>query len=390
MSEPRTILYERFSPKPGSAFWYIDSGHINGYRSLGCDVTEWFGGRDTDEPIASVLDRVRPDVFVGCLQRTNRGPAPWLDDAGLAALRRHRDRRGMKVAVRSGPSNMRRLFEDSAFEFERFPDAGVSSFYLQPDRPSPEEQRAIDAGAIDLVRSAFHAGCLDRAFASFLDAGLSVLEEPHAADATRYRRVDAGEPARDVLFVGNCWAFKWANMGPFVERLQDHFGDRFALYGERWPEQVRTHGRLDDEGDGSNNPFNVEVCRSRVSVALHEPSQVLSWPFSGNERVFKLLLCEAAVVSDANPVLTDHLDAGRHLRLAEDADRMIEHTEQLLADAERRARMGAEGRARVEAEHTYAHRAARVLEILESGVEPGRIYQRQAGALNAQKEQVTT
>ncbi|MEQ8769486.1 MAG: glycosyltransferase [Phycisphaerales bacterium] len=377
MTEPRRILYERFTHREGSAFWYIDSGHINGYQALGCDAAEWFGGRDSDEPIASVLDRVQPDVFVGCLQRTSRGPAPWLDDAGIDAIRQHRGERGMKVAVRSGPSNMRKLFEGSAFEFEKFQDSGVASFYLQPDRPTPEEQRAIDAGLIDLVRSPFHASCLDRAFASFLDAGLSILEEPHAADATRYRKVDAGEPVRDVLFVGNCWTFKWANMGPYIERLQDHFGDRFAIFGEGWPDHVRTLGPLVPRGE--SDALNREVARSRVSIALHEPTQVLSWPFSGNERVFKLLACGAAVVSDANPILPSYFAAGDELRIAADPVAMISGTEALLTDGPARGAMGEAGRRRVLEDHTYKHRARRLLEVLDAAPAAAQVFDRRAG-----------
>ncbi len=374
MSECRTILYERFVHREGGAFWYIDSGHINGYRALGCEVAEWFGGRASDEPIASVLDRVRPDVFVGCLQRTNRGPAPWLDDAGTDAIRRHRDARGMRVAVRSGPSNMRRLFEDASMDFERFQDAGVASFYLQPDRPTPEERRAIEGGLIDLVRSPFHAGCLDRAFASFLDAGLSVLEEPHAADATRYRPMDAGEPERDVLFIGNCWPFKWANMAPYIERLQDRFGERFAIFGEGWPGHVRTLGPLLPRGDA--DAFNREVARSRVSIALHEPTQVLGWPFSGNERVFKLLSCGAAVVSDPNPILRSYLDADHDLLLAGGADAMARHAARLLDDASARTALGASGNRRVLGEHTYETRARRVLEIVSRTGTEARVFDR--------------
>lgn len=363
------VLYERFVPAVGTAFWYIDDGHINGHRALGSDVIDWCPAREQDPPLRDVLDRDRPDLFLGCLQRPNRSPALWLNPADLDAIERHRAERGMNVAVRSGPSNMRDLFTRERLDFARFPEAGVESFYTQPDRPDGPEGDAIGRGLIDLVRSPFHRDCFGVAFRSFLDLGLSVLEEPHAADGTRYAPLEGIAHAHDALFVGNCWPFKWANMESYITALRAQMGDRFALFGERWPVGAPTLGRLDDDGAGEANPFNRAVAASAVSIALHEPSQVLPWRFSGNERAFKLLLCGTAVVSDPNPILSDYLIPGEHIVLASDAGEMVAVVQALLENTDRRASIGSAGREHVLRHHTYEVRARRLQSVLGGGAE---------------------
>ncbi|MEM9560304.1 MAG: glycosyltransferase [Planctomycetota bacterium] len=378
--EAQRVLYERFVPAERTAFWYIDEGHIRGHRATGADVMDWCPARQGEPPLAEMLDAQRPDLFLGCLQRPDRSPAAWLNASDLDAIERHRGERGMQVAVRSGPSNMGDLFNAERIDFDRFHDAGVQSFYTQPERPHGPERSAIERGLIDVVRSPFHRECFGVAFRSFLDLGLSVIEEPHAADATRYEPIESADRAHDVLFVGNCWTFKWANMGPYIEALQDRFGGRFALFGERWPAGVRTRGRLEDAGGGDKNPFNRAVAASAVSVALHEPSQVLPWRFSGNERVFKLLLCGAAVVSDPNPILSDYLTPGDALELADGPEQMVRKVERLLDDPERRAAMGRVGREEVLRSHTYEVRARRLRDVLVARADRGQVF----GAVEAE------
>ena len=288
------VLYERHGSGAG-AFGLIDDGHIHAWRELGAEVRVWRSMDPSEPPLRELLASFRPTHLLANLQTARRAPSAWLGASDLDALERVRGETGLRVAARSAPSNLADLMRGADIAFDRFDGAGTTSYYTQPVRPVGTEREALERGLIDVVRSPAHAACYPVAFRSFLDMGVSVVEEMHAADATRYRPLSASEAehSAEVLFIGNCWPFKWAQMAAYVRGLRARFGDRFVIRGNGWPREAGALGPIADEGVGAANPMNRLANGASVQVALHEPTQVLPFPFTGNERPYKLMLMEA-------------------------------------------------------------------------------------------------
>lgn len=348
------VLYQRLS-SANNAFAYIDDGAEAGWRAAGATVRSWL-----DEPGQPTLDEVlesfRPTHFLGVLQTTKRATWRWMtEQRSLDALEAAHDD-GLFVALRTDPSNIRGLFDAHGFDFGRYREAGVSTYYTQPDRPTREELRVFERGIVDLLRSPLSHRCFDRCFRSYLDLGLPVLEEPFAADVQRYQPVHAGPIEYDAAFVGGCWPFKWANMERYVRALQRGLGSRFAVYGKGWPEGV-AKGELTEEA------FGPTVGAATVNISLHEPTQVAGFAFAPNERVFKLLALGACVVSDPNPMLADLFEGGAEIVLASDPTDMCAHVRALVEDPAEARRIADAGHERVLRDHTYQRRAERLLEV---------------------------
>lgn len=359
------MLYQRHT-RGGGAYAYIDDGLIAGWRGVGAEVREWFDG--PGEPTLDVvLDAFGPTVFLGNLQSVRREPARWTGPRTRDALRAYRERSGLLTALRSDPTNMRAWSAGAGIDFERYPDRGVRSYYLQPDRPAGDEAEVVESGLVDLVRTPHATASIPVLYRNLLDAGLPVVEEAFGADVGRYRPV-AERKSIDVLYVGGCWAFKWANMEGYVRALREAFGDGFRLYGRGWPEGLSS-GVLDERH------YCRTVCSARVNLALHEPTQVNRPAFAGNERAYKLGALGAAMVSDDNALLGEHFAAGVELELARDPGEMVERCRALLARPERAESMGRSARERVLRDHTYARRAEQVLGALarlDGACGPGR------------------
>ncbi|MCB9847864.1 MAG: glycosyltransferase family 1 protein [Phycisphaeraceae bacterium] len=355
-SEAR-VLYQRFGA--GGAFDCIDAGFLAGYRGIAGAVHAWTDG--PGEPtLRELLDSFEPTHVVACLHNPDRTLCRWTGDGSLDAL----GRSGAHVSVRANPPDIGAFFNGCGIDFTAYPEFGVSSFYNRPAGLTDDERRVLGSGAIDLVRSPLAAGAIGDCFRSALELGLPVLEEPHAADVRRYPHTRRAErPGFAASFVGRCWPFKWSHMGPFVEALRDHFGDRFAVFGSGWPEGI-SNGPIDDSG------FAELVANSSVCLNFHEPTQVMPAPFAQNERTFKLLAMGACVVSDANPLLEQQFEIDLELLLAESPRAMVDLIAELEQNPERVSAIAAEGRTRVLGEHTYAHRATRLLAVAADP--PGR------------------
>ncbi len=339
----------------GGAFSYIDNGIMNGYRSVGAEVIAW-DARSNIPDLRNVLKKYKPTVFLGNMQGPDRQPSTWITDGKLSLLRRYRFFHRLRVALRTLPSNMGELSRSWDIDFNEYRECGVSSFYMQPDRPLDAERALLESGFVDLLRSPLAHHTYSTCFKNFLSYGIPILEEPHAADLTEYSCVES-EKVVDVQYIGGCWPFKLRNMEPYVRAIRAQFGDRFRLFGKGWPEWCG-NSALDDES------FNKCVAEARVNLAFHEPTQVTSSPFSGNERIFKLLALGAYVISDANPLLRYHFDVGKHLDVASSPDRMVDAIKAALGNKSRRERMAEAGRLHVMAEHSYANRADRLLWLL--------------------------
>jgi len=165
------------------------------------------------------------------------------------------------------------------------------------------------------------------------------------------------------------------------------YGDKFrrdwmkTMVGE--PSRIASEldfalGGLDFQGDAGaarllgDVPFNLfarAISAARVNLNItRRPHATVSG--SSTARPFELASSGAAIVSNPHEGIERWFEAGRELVLVESAEEAVAAYRELVADPAQAEEMGRRARERVLDEHTYAHRARRLLELvgLEAGV----------------------
>jgi hypothetical protein len=222
----------------------------------------------------------------------------------------------------------------------------------------------------------------------------------HGADPWEYDLVlsnsEGGVPRLLELGARRADALYWGADPEFfspqpVEKEVDVFfygyGDKFrrdwmkAMVGEpsrRAPDLEFALGGLDFQGDTGNArvlgdiPFNVfarVISAARVNLNLtRRPHATVSG--SSTARPFELASSGAAIVSNPHEGIERWFEPGRELVIVDGADAAVLAYQELTADPAQAEEMGRRARERVLDEHTYVHRARRLLELigLESGV----------------------
>jgi spore maturation protein CgeB len=170
-----------------------------------------------------------------------------------------------------------------------------------------------------------------------------------------------------------------------VEKETDVFfygyGDKFrrewmaALVGEpsrRAPELDFAIGGRDFRGDiggarlVGDVPFNTfarAISTARINLNITRRSHA-TVPGSSTCRPFELAAAGAAIVSNPHEGIERWLEPGSEVIVVEDSDQALSAYRELLADPAQAEAMGARARERVLDEHTYVHRARRLLELL--------------------------
>ncbi len=170
-----------------------------------------------------------------------------------------------------------------------------------------------------------------------------------------------------------------------VEKETDVFfygyGDKFrrewmaALVGEpsrRSPELDFTLGGRDFQGDVGNArlvgdvPFNAfarAISAARVNLNITRRSHATVHG-SSTCRPFELAAAGAAIVSNPHAGIEHWFEVGSELLVVHDADEATAAYRSLLDDPAQAEAMGARARERVLGEHTYRHRAARLLDLV--------------------------
>jgi spore maturation protein CgeB len=170
-----------------------------------------------------------------------------------------------------------------------------------------------------------------------------------------------------------------------VDREYDVFfygyGDKFrrewmeALVGEpsrRAPEIDFALGGRDFRGDiGSARvigdvPFNVfsqAISRGRINLNITRRSHASVYA-SSTCRPFELAASGAAIVSNPHEGIERWFEPGSELRVVSTADEAVVAYRELLDDPGSAEAMGRRARERVLDEHTYAHRARQILELV--------------------------
>jgi glycosyltransferase involved in cell wall biosynthesis len=159
------------------------------------------------------------------------------------------------------------------------------------------------------------------------------------------------------------------------------YGDKFrrewmqAMVGEpsrRLPHADFALGGRDFRGDvgaarlAGDVPFNVfgrAISEARVNLNMTRRAHA-SVPASSTARPFELAMAGAAIVSNPCEGIERWLEPGQQLLVVHDADEAIAAYEELLDDPARVEELGRAARERALDEHTYVHRARRLLELV--------------------------
>ena len=200
------------------------------------------------------------------------------------------------------------------------------------------------------------------------------------------RLLELGARRAEVLF----WAADPERFAPLdVDKQYDVFfygyGDKFRrewmreLVGEpsrQAPELDFALGGRDFRGDTGGAraigdvPFNVfprAISAARINLNMTRSAHA-TVTASSTCRPFELAACGAAIVSNPHDGIERWFEPGRELLVAADAGGALAAYRDLLADPGQAEEMGRRARERVLDEHTYAHRARRLLELLDVGV----------------------
>jgi spore maturation protein CgeB len=159
------------------------------------------------------------------------------------------------------------------------------------------------------------------------------------------------------------------------------YGDKFrrewmqALVGQpsrEAPELDFALGGLDFQGDTGRArllgdiPFNVfarAISAARVNLNMtRRPHATV--PASSTARPFELASAGAAIVSNPHAGIERWFEPGSELVVVETSGEALDAYRELVGDPAQAEELGRRARERVLDEHTYAHRARRVLELV--------------------------
>jgi hypothetical protein len=177
------------------------------------------------------------------------------------------------------------------------------------------------------------------------------------------------EKDMDVFFYGYGDKFRREWMRELVGEPSRQLDDvDFSLGGVDFRGDIG-HARL--VGDVPFNAFNHAISRSRINLNITRRSHA-TVPASSTSRPFELAAAGAAIVSNPVQGIERWFEPGRELVVVSSAAEAIEAYRELLSDPGAAAELGRRARERAVEEHTYVHRAHRLLELVGIDV-PGTV-----------------
>ena len=181
-----------------------------------------------------------------------------------------------------------------------------------------------------------------------------------AADPDFFRPHDV-EKAHDVFFYGYGDKFRRDAMGDLVgepSRRLEHVD--FVLGGGDYLGDV---GRARLVGAVPFNVFPREISASRVCLNItRRPHATVE--LSSTCRPFELAASGAAIVSNPHLGIEEWFTPGEEIVVAHSVEEAVETYEHLLDDPHAALEQGRRARERVLDEHTYEHRARRLLDLV--------------------------
>ena len=123
-------------------------------------------------------------------------------------------------------------------------------------------------------------------------------------------------------------------------------------------------------GDVPFNVFAQAISRGRVNLNITRRSHASVYA-SSTCRPFELAASAAAIVSNPHEGIERWFDVGSELRVVATPEEAVAAYRELLDDPGAAEAMGRRARERVLDEHTYAHRARQILELVDVGAPVG-------------------
>jgi glycosyl transferase family 1 len=184
-----------------------------------------------------------------------------------------------------------------------------------------------------------------------------------AADPDLFRPHEVGKEM-DVFFYGYGDKFRqeWtaAMIGEPSRRLPEV---DFAVGG---PDFRGDTGRARLAGDVPFNVFSRVISSARINLNVTRGTHAHLYA-SSTARPFELAMSGATIVSNPHAGIDRWFEPGRELLVVSNADEATAAYKELLDDPGRAEEMGRAARERALDEHTYLHRARRLLELLGAG-----------------------
>jgi hypothetical protein len=166
----------------------------------------------------------------------------------------------------------------------------------------------------------------------------------------------------DVFFYGYGDKFRREWMAALVGEPSRELPDvDFALGGRDFQGDV---GRARLVGDVPFNVFPRAISAARVNLCITRRSHATVYA-SSSCRPFELAAAGAAIVANPYNGIERWFEPGSELLVVNDAAEAVEAYRELLDDPGQAEEMGRRARERVLDEHTYRHRARRLLELLD-------------------------
>ncbi len=173
--------------------------------------------------------------------------------------------------------------------------------------------------------------------------------------------------AADLSFLGNRLPDREARVDEFFFRAAASLpAKRFLLGGSGWDTKAFT-GNVGYIGHVSTVDHNAFNCSSRMVLNVSRDSMAANG-FSPATRVFEACGAGACLITDHWDGIDHFLEPEREVLVARDGAEVAELVASV--DPERVRRVGDAGRRRVLQDHTYARRAAEVVDVLDARFAP--------------------
>ena len=164
-----------------------------------------------------------------------------------------------------------------------------------------------------------------------------------------------------MFFYGNGDRFRQEWMETLIAEPSHELGDvDFVVAGTGYSASL---GRARLVGDVPFNDYRRMVSASRLSLSITRRAHASVYA-SSTCRIFELAACGAAIVSSPHAGMERWFEPGAEIAIVSTVDQACETYRGLLSDPSAAEAMGRRARERVLAEHTYTHRAQRLLELL--------------------------
>ena len=292
----------------------------------------------------------------------DRALAGLLDLAGARAAEAAAFRPDLAVALAQAPLTVPALNRMR----DQNPETVLAFWLVEDFRLFPY---ALETGPAYNVFFHIQEGLIEPALRN---AGLTMAHYlPLAADPDFFKPVQDVPPAfrAELSFMGA----GYPNRVRLMERLAAGYWSKsgrdpqnFKIFGSGWPQTGRLAGHLFENGRRvSPGECAFVYAGGRINLNLHSSlKDEATFDDSGrflNPRAFEIAAAGGLQITDPRPLLPPLFNPGREVVVAESPEDLPDLIDHYLARPEEALALGLAARARVLAEHTYAHRLERIL-----------------------------